>query len=306
MGARYFRSLAAALVFTAIAIAGAAMPAMGRESGPVELHPIVPWHLNVGTERCLLSRAFGRKDKPTILQIRRFTPFDTMSLQISVFSRQYPIDDATPRVRLNPDKTYKQIDMPLFVHLGDGLKGVMFNLFELPLSRGKDAAAATRRDKRIPVAERDAREKAIKSLYVGKMFNHDLVLDLPNFHLAMQALRDCADTLPNNWGIDTQANSHLSRRVKPKNLQSWVEKVEQAYPSTAIRENQQAEIFLRLMVSPEGLPTDCVAQMEVGIHDFASTACAILMKNARFEPALNANGKPVKSFFTQSIGYRLN
>ena len=68
--------------------------------------------------------------------------------------------------------------------------------------------------------------------------------------------------------------------------------------------HQGAFIHVRLIVGTDGRPTSCNVQLDSQHPEFRQTACDILMRYARFDPALDANGRPVTSYYTTSIIYQ--
>jgi len=54
-------------------------------------------------------------------------------------------------------------------------------------------------------------------------------------------------------------------------------------------------VDVRLIVGADGKPTSCNVQLEVRDADFQQVACETLMRNARFEPALDAAAMPLRA-----------
>lgn len=70
-----------------------------------------------------------------------------------------------------------------------------------------------------------------------------------------------------------------------------------------LRDGQQAMLRVRLGVSAQGAPTECHMQLRMAEEDFEGTACEDLLEHARFEPALDAGGKPIASYWITAITY---
>lgn len=64
------------------------------------------------------------------------------------------------------------------------------------------------------------------------------------------------------------------------------------YPTRAMREERQGTTGFRLTVGTDGRPTDCTVTSSSGSPDLDSTACSLLMRRAKFNPATQ-NGQPV-------------
>ena len=63
---------------------------------------------------------------------------------------------------------------------------------------------------------------------------------------------------------------------------------------------------VRLTVNKEGRASFCEVTGYSGPVSFNETACLQLLRHARFDPARNAEGNPVSSFYSTRITYRLN
>jgi hypothetical protein len=60
------------------------------------------------------------------------------------------------------------------------------------------------------------------------------------------------------------------------------------------------------MIATDGKPSSCDVQIEAPSPSFQKTACDVLMRYAKFEPALDAQGQPIASYFITGILYRLS
>lgn len=78
--------------------------------------------------------------------------------------------------------------------------------------------------------------------------------------------------------------------AKPKGDPSrWV--TNDDYPTRAAREERQGTTGFRLSVSADGRPTGCDITSSSGSPDLDSTACSLLMRRAKFTPAMK-DGQP--------------
>lgn len=79
------------------------------------------------------------------------------------------------------------------------------------------------------------------------------------------------------------------------NARSWI--TPQDYPTSALRENRSGHTGFRLTIAPEGKPMRCEIVYESGWNDIDQATCKLLMKRARFKPALDAQGKPTVAVY---------
>ncbi|MGB3807554.1 MAG: TonB family protein [Erythrobacter sp.] len=73
------------------------------------------------------------------------------------------------------------------------------------------------------------------------------------------------------------------------------------YPRYLVRYQIGAEIGVRLTVNARGKATSCIVTNSNRPQLFDDAVCLGLMKRAKFEPARNAKGKPVASYFSINI-----
>ncbi|HYD05839.1 MAG TPA: TonB family protein, partial [Reyranella sp.] len=125
-------------------------------------------------------------------------------------------------------------------------------------------------------------------------------------HKPMEVMRACLDELLTHWGIDAAAQRTLTRKVKPLEQMEWAKDLQSAYPSNMLRKGQSGIVRVRLIVGPTGKPQTCHIQVPSDDPSFEQTACSRLMRSARFEPALDASGKAITSYYVTSILYLIN
>ena len=126
-------------------------------------------------------------------------------------------------------------------------------------------------------------------------FKQDLRLRTGEMHRPMEAMRACFDELLTHWELDAEAQRTLSRRVAPVGMASWVPRIQASYPSNL--QGQGGRIRIWLVVGPEGKPMSCSVQLHISHTSFEEAACAAAMRHARFEPALDAQGSPIASYY---------
>jgi TonB family protein len=115
----------------------------------------------------------------------------------------------------------------------------------------------------------------------------------------MDAMRVCLDELITHWGIDAAANRTLTRRAVPKSdPRHWL--TPDDFPAQMMREQKSGVVNFRLMIDPDGTPTKCVVQTPGG-SAFDETTCNVLKRRARFAPALDASGRPIASFYVNTV-----
>jgi outer membrane biosynthesis protein TonB len=76
-----------------------------------------------------------------------------------------------------------------------------------------------------------------------------------------------------------------------------------SYPWEYLRNSLSVRIQLRMMTDESGAVTQCVVQSPSGTSVAGTLACREIVKTARFEPALDADGTPVASYYSTAIVY---
>lgn len=84
---------------------------------------------------------------------------------------------------------------------------------------------------------------------------------------------------------------------------SWVSNDD--YPAAAIRAEQQGTVGFTLSVDAEGRPSDCVVTRTSGVALLDETACSLMMRRARFEPARDAEGKAIAARWSSRFRWEL-
>jgi len=123
---------------------------------------------------------------------------------------------------------------------------------------------------------------------------------LPGMASALRALADCETVLLNAWGYDP---AKVAGNARPIAREKWFSGRD--YPQRAMEEREAGETDYRVMVSPEGKPTDCIVTLASGSSTLDKRTCATIMSRATFVPATDAGGKPVAGIHADAILWML-
>lgn len=97
-----------------------------------------------------------------------------------------------------------------------------------------------------------------------------------------------------------------ARGAKPKGQGSWAARIQDNYPSAALRKEIEGTVGVRVTVGPDGRVSGCSVTGSSGSGDLDSAACDGMQRYARFEPALDAGGSPTTGSFSTRIVYKIN
>ena len=97
-----------------------------------------------------------------------------------------------------------------------------------------------------------------------------------------------------------------ARGARPKGQGSWAARIQDNYPSAALRKEIEGTVGVRVTVGPDGRVSGCTVSGSSGSGDLDSAACDGMTRYARFEPALDAGGSPTTGSFSTRIVYKIN
>lgn len=158
------------------------------------------------------------------------------------------------------------------------------------------------RDVQKPPAVTPAQEAAVSHLTLWLGGNRNYRLEVRSMGKPMATMRHCMDGLIEHWGYNPTAIAALSRLPTPINDPGkWV--TTNDYPSNALRTGHGGIVQFRLDLDEAGKILKCHILSRTNPDEFADTSCRLLTRRARFEPALDAAGKPTKSFYVNSVRF---
>ncbi|WP_066800678.1 energy transducer TonB [Sphingomonas soli] len=150
-----------------------------------------------------------------------------------------------------------------------------------------------------------ADEARLTGVTIRRVRQADLQLEFGSLGKPFEQLRVCMGNLFTRWGYGPQVQMTLSRKVSPKGDPSkWV--TDDDYPAEALRKRQMGVVDFRLDIDASGSVTDCAIFKRTDAAELLSKkVCEMLSRRARFNPALDATGAPVRSFFVSRFTWRI-
>ena len=100
--------------------------------------------------------------------------------------------------------------------------------------------------------------------------------------------------------------SDKSRRLAPRREESWMTMIVKAYPVEAARRGQEGTVGVTVSVTAYGQPKDCKVTKSSGHELLDTAACAGMLRYARFDPALDADGNTISADFATEVKYTLD
>lgn len=288
-----------------LSLAGLATSAPAADEPALVLEPTSDWVLDYAEERCSFYRTFGNGQDALILRIDSFgsaTEYRILVTGPAVPDVDVPTSDLV--VRLTPD-TEDRLVQGLNGKVGES-PGVSFSISFGPY----EDLEITGRMSRTKLKERSAQprypepefEAMIRDLRIKFNNSREIGLALGPMGRPLAAMRECLQNLQTSWGLDPSVQNSLTRLAVPK--LSTVRRVQRDYPSNMVRSGTNAYVPVRVMVDAEGQTTACVVQIAEIDTAFKEAVCRNLARG--YEPALDAEGRPVASMFRTFVFYLLN
>ncbi len=272
-----------------------AVPGQAKE---LRLDPSGGWTLNYANDSCRLLREFGVGDEKVTLILDQFQPWTPPSLSLM----GQPLTQLDSRTVLLTAKFGPGLPEAKAAPATVGLIGpdkvpIVFGQVRDLLNREiKADETLAKPGTPLPTPEQEA---AIASVLISSGSLH-IGLQTGPLAAPMKAMRQCLHDLVRDWGFDPDQQDALSRHASPiGNPSNWLTSAD--YPRRSLEAGASALINFRLMVGATGVPTGCHIQQATISTDLIRVTCNLLMRRARFKPALDGQGKASPSFYTNSV-----
>ncbi|MEM1051775.1 MAG: energy transducer TonB [Pseudomonadota bacterium] len=97
-----------------------------------------------------------------------------------------------------------------------------------------------------------------------------------------------------------------ARGATTRNERRWASRIQENYPSRALREEVEGTVGVSVTVTPKGRATNCQVTASSGSSVLDRAACRGMERYARFNPALDRDGNETTGRYSTRITYRLN
>lgn len=304
-----------ALAFAASAMA-LAMPAQAQSEAPQVFERTGNWTADFGEDYCRLLRTFHSGDDEITLAFERIQPGPMMRMLIIGDSfRPYRGADRVgyrfePREQVPPFEPStdfatsrtpdgERLTILSFISLGEAPQ---FTQVFQQRTNGDDettdaALPAPGEPPQFPAYDpqaEQARASEIRSLVFDEGLSRPIRFATGNMGDVMAVLQSCTMDLVSSWGVDAEKHLDLQRGAFPA--------PGPIISRTTVPFDQFARLTgnynqVRVMVSAAGEPTSChihFPTLEEGVND---RICEQVMENAEFQPALDAQGDAIASYW---------
>ncbi len=270
----------------------------------MQLAPSSKWVVEYADDRCRLARQFGEGKQLVTLLMDRYGPGDTFKITLTGPIFRQVSDESTVKIQFGPNEGWQT---PRYFLGTTGEKiPALFLIGSLRIAPTDPEEQRTLNAGLISRAQAISgiRVAAVDYFEIGRPLRQPTRLALGSMKGPFLALDKCVDELMTHWGVDVAKFKTQSRPLKAvANSGPWL--VDDDYPPGMIARGRRALINVRAIVAATGKPSACFLQQSTGPKDFDDAVCRAFMRRARFDPALDADGKPFASVYRQSITFQM-
>jgi hypothetical protein len=250
-------------------------------AAPVDAQPMAPagkWVVDFADAQCVASRDYGSGDDKLTLLLKP-SPFGNV-MQIGLLrSGKKAVAEQVP-ARLTADDGKPIATSALIFGSKTAANKVMHRIN----LRWQDYAPV-REASRITL---DVNGQPQVSLELAQMKELSNAIDV------------CLQDLQEVWSVGVTRAARLGQAAKShRPLQALLSSYD--YPDVAVLEEQGGQISFVLLIDEKGAVADCTVDQTSGYASLDAQSCYVMKTRAKFWPALDAQGKPVKSSQTGRI-----
>lgn len=279
------------------------LAATAAQAEVVEIAPSSPWNVDFGATKCRLARFFGEGDARHLLFFEQYWPGEYLGMTVAGPSFARYASRRPTDLRFLAMQEPRETE-PFTGSVGEYGEGVIYSTINVAAGitpRNADDSADPARAG-LPELDKDAARK-VEFVSLRQRGDEVRLMSGP-LDEAFGVLDQCARDLVADWGLDVEQHRTMTRRPQWTNKDGVVRRIVAAYPREALQRGEQGIMRMRVIVSTEGAVEDCAIIKATNTDRLDSPACRAML-NARFEPALDAAGQPMRSYFAESIVYQV-
>ena len=267
---------------------------IANRKGTMKLQPAAPWNIEFAENRCILSRMFDGEYGRHVVFFEQSFPGPHLGMTM-----------AGDRLRKFPRGTWTYFgarnDVPMlplerdYGEVPDIGPAIILHSVFMGSAEPKDDDGA------LEAAGIDLEEAGTVDRVILKLGSTGLSFETGNLAAPMQAMNVCTSDLMKSWGLDPEQHAAYT---PPRwiNSERITEAIQRDYPRKALYRGERGIFRLRVIVELDGSVSDCHAEKSTVTQYLETPACEEMLK-ARFEPARNALGQTIRSFYATSITY---
>jgi len=243
--------------------------------------PVAPngqWVVDYAEHHCVASRAFGEDKNPWLLVIKPSPTSDVVQLiLISHGGLSNAVqEDAKLTLGKAPPIKAKQLRY--------AVKGKGVRLINLTAEQ-----ASTLQDAEVIEWAGDGLDRSFSTGPLKQL---------------MKTLANCRTNLRDYWNIDPdKAAAFKTQATSAKPLVSYFSTDD--YPRQAVWNREGGLTSVVILIDEKGAVRDCMIDGTSGIATLDAMTCIVVRERAKFEPATDKDGKPVRSFLMTRVRWEM-
>ncbi|MEO1730949.1 MAG: TonB family protein [Pseudomonadota bacterium] len=281
-------------------------PEVVERETAAKLPPLRPWNIDFAENRCRLSRLFGTEEEPHLIFFEQTAPGARFGLtfagsQLKRFARADDVSLGAER-----DKPIEPIDR---FYRGDvtGI-GPAIIIADYRIGRSVETSVGAKdkgdETRRLSKAGIDLDEATTIDRFVLAREDDVVSFETGDMIPAFQALNVCTSDLLRSWGLDPDEHQAYRSPVWTNRI-SISKRIARYYPLDALNRGEMGVFRMRVIVEKDGAASDCFLEASTENARLEPPACRE-MRRAKFEPARDAQGQPIRSFYSTSITYQIS
>jgi hypothetical protein len=270
-----------------------AWPQLAYAKEPLHLKPASKWVMRHQDDSCRLVRLFGEDENKMMLVLTRFGPGSRFRMTLAGEPVRIHSDRRPLKVQFGAHEREQKVPYAL------GEAGGLPALVAIKQVRIDGVAKATKANRL-----RKKRYAMIEFLKVRVGQKRPVVLETGSLKGPIGAMHACVREMMAGWGIDVERHKARTERTRPiGKTENWI--LDDDYPADMLKQKQPAMINFRLSVNEKGEATACHIQQTTRPQKFDDAVCNALIKRASFTPALDADGKPMASYWRSQVRFAM-
>lgn len=246
---------------------GLIAPSLAHAEPP--LSPLKPWVVDYGEAQCLALREYGRAEDPLTFAIRPAPNGETYELVLG-------------RKGVGP-KFAEELKGTVNFGQGPPIKAWL-------LHYGTKAPKVELYTFRISAVEM-AQARATDSVTLHSKGSPDVTFSLANMPALLKSLEECTADLKRYWNMD----GDTGKMAVPSKGDIRKVFTSDDYPSEAMKRMQEGSAQFLLLIDEQGKVAGCHVLKASGIPALDGMGCQVIRERAKFTPAFDKRGKPIRS-----------
>lgn len=275
------------MLFRNLAIAAFAFSS--PTTAQVVKQPTGPWVVHVAANQCLLIHPYGSPTNPLYLAVSKAPMSD--GSEVTILYKRGSSELRQGKATISFDgRPSIEVDYSALLLVNRSRALEVATLRSVTMSQDTENPEPLARDaKTVSIAV----PKELSAMFA-----------LPDQGVALEQLNSCAMKLGAEWGYSLEEQRRLARHsTHPGGLGRLFSAHD--YPKDAHWRGEMGRVRVRIRISDAGKPIDCTTLNSSGSESLDNATCDIILKRSKFRPALDVDGKNVRSVHTATVNWLL-